>query len=92
MVYEEDLVDIGRLGYAYSPVGRQEVPREVYRLTGRVVDVLFTGGKRAKAEVIKDSSDLVNPFFFSSSDGIFDDGVLDDDLVWDTTLGGSFPP
>jgi hypothetical protein len=53
---------------------------------------LFTGGKRAKAEVIKDSSDLVNPFFFSSSDGIFDDGVLDDDLVWDTTLGGSFPP
>jgi hypothetical protein len=62
LVYEEGLVDIGRLGYAYSPAGRQEGPQEVYRLTGRVVDVLFTGGKRLKAEVIKDCLDLINPF------------------------------
>jgi hypothetical protein len=62
-VYEEDLVSIGCQGYAHTPVGRQEAPREVYRLTGRVVDVLFSGGKRVQAEIIRDSSDLINPFF-----------------------------
>jgi hypothetical protein len=91
-VYEDDLVPISCHAYAYSPRGRQEAPREVYRLTGRVVDVLFTSGKRIQAEIIIDSPDLTDPFFFSSSDGVLDDGVLDDWLLCDTNLGDSFLP
>jgi hypothetical protein len=89
-VYEEDLVSIGCQGYAHTPVGRQEAPREVYRLTGRVVDVLFSGGKRVQAEIIRDSSDLINPFFFSSSDGVFDDGVLDGAALLAASVGDGF--
>jgi hypothetical protein len=90
MVYEEDVVSIGCQGYAYSPAGRQEAPQEVYRTTGRVFDVLFSGGKTVKAEIIRDSSDLVNPFFLSSSDGVLDDGILEDGVLWDTNVGDSF--
>jgi hypothetical protein len=49
LVFERDLVEMTGHGWAYSPISPQDRPEEAYTLMWRLLEVLFSGGKRFKA-------------------------------------------
>lgn len=65
MVFERDLQEVDGHGWRYSPAAIQYRSDDLYRRTGRVVEVSFTGCL-IEAEIVEQGADLSDLHFFDA--------------------------
>lgn len=65
MVRVEDVIELEDDVWAFLPVGILNRRFESsYKSTGRVLEVVFSGGRRARVEVFEEPTELTDPHFF----------------------------
>jgi hypothetical protein len=67
MVREQDIKQLEGHGWCFLPVSPEDLTLEgSHRSTGRVLEVIFSGGRRVIVEVYHQPADLSDPHFFNA--------------------------
>jgi hypothetical protein len=67
MVREQDIKQLEGHGWCFLPVRPEDLTLEgSHRSTGRVLEVIFSGGRRVIVEVYHQPADLSDPHFFNA--------------------------